>query len=105
MGERTADVQPGVIGETLDGLAALIRQRHEQLPEGSYTTRLLTEPVDYVLKKLNEEALELALAIKDDDHDHIRYEAADLTYHLLVALERAGIDLSELAGELNARMR
>ena len=31
------------------------------------------------------------------------YEAGDLVYHLLVTLERYGITLDELAGELNAR--
>ncbi|MCL2883469.1 MAG: hypothetical protein FWF30_03255 [Coriobacteriia bacterium] len=41
--------------------------------------------------------------MKDEDHDHIRYEAADLLYHLLVALEKAEVDLAELAGELDAR--
>ncbi|MCL1890866.1 MAG: phosphoribosyl-ATP diphosphatase [Coriobacteriia bacterium] len=103
MGERTANVVPGNIGETLTELAALIAQRRKELPENSYTTKLFTEPVDYVLKKLNEESLELALAIKDDDFEHIRYEAADLVYHLLVALERSEVSLEELAGELNAR--
>jgi len=105
MGERTANVQPGDIGETLSSLEALIAQRHKELPEGSYTTKLLTEPIDYLLKKLNEEALEFTLAIKDDDHDHSRYEAADLLYHFLVALQRTGITLAEVAGELNARKR
>jgi phosphoribosyl-ATP pyrophosphohydrolase len=45
----------------------------------------------------------VALAVKDDDHDHARYEAADLLYHLLVLLQRVGISLEELAGELDAR--
>ena len=45
------------------------------------------------------------MACKDNDHDHIRYEAADLVYHLLVVLERYGVTLDELAGELNARRR
>ena len=36
--------------------------------------------------------------------DHLRYEAADVVYHLLVALERYGIDLDEFAAELNNRM-
>ena len=103
MGERTANVQAGDIAETLNTLEELIASRHKELPEGSYTTKLLTEPIDYLLKKLNEEAVELALAIKDDDHDHIRYEAADLLYHFLVTLERTSISLDELAGELNAR--
>ena len=36
--------------------------------------------------------------------DHLRYEAADVVYHLLVALERYGIGLDEFAAELNTRM-
>ena len=36
--------------------------------------------------------------------DHLRYEAADVVYHLLVVLERYGIDLDEFAAELNERM-
>ena len=58
---------------------------------------------DELLKKLAEEASEVIMACKDNDHDHIRYEAGDLIYHLLVTLERYGITLDELAGELNAR--
>ena len=45
------------------------------------------------------------MACKDGDHDHIRYEAADLVYHLLVVLERYGVTVEELAGELDARMK
>ena len=36
--------------------------------------------------------------------DHLRYEAADAVYHLLVVLERYGISLDEFAAELNNRM-
>lgn len=54
---------------------------------------------------MTEEATEVALACKDNDHDHIRYEAADLVYHLLVTLERYGVSMEELAGELDARHR
>lgn len=36
--------------------------------------------------------------------DHLRYEAADVVYHLLVALERYGIGLDGFAAELNTRM-
>ena len=37
--------------------------------------------------------------------DHLRYEAADVVYHLLVVLERFGIGIDEFAAELNNRMR
>lgn len=103
MGERTANVQPGNIGETITGLAQVIAARRDASPEKSHTARLLQGGEDYALKKVCEEAVEVALACKDNDHDHIRYEAADLVYHLMVVLERYGVGIDELAGELDAR--
>ena len=105
MGERTANVTDGDIGETLTGLAAVIHGRATADPDVSYTARLLRGPEDSMLKKLTEEATEVVMAAKDHDHDHVRYEAADLLYHLLVTLEREGVTLAELAGELDARHR
>ncbi len=105
MGERTPDVHDGDLGATLARLAAAIRARREADPGQSYTKRLLDGPADKLLKKLVEEACEVALACKDNDHDHIRYEAADVLYHLLVVCERWGVTPAELAGELDARAR
>jgi phosphoribosyl-ATP pyrophosphohydrolase len=104
MGERTVGVTNGDLGETLGTLTALIVSRRDACEQESYTARLLQGNRDYLCKKLVEEACEMALAAKDEDHDHIRYEAADLLYHLLVMLEANGITTAELAGELNARM-
>ena len=105
MGERTENVVDGNLGETIAGLAAVIHGRRDASPEASYTARLLQGKEDGLLKKLTEEATEVVMACKDRDHDHIRYEAADLVYHLLVALERYGVTLDELAGALDARRR
>lgn len=105
MGERTANVQPGDIGVTMKGLAGVIHGRREASPETSYTAKLLQGKEDSLLKKLAEEVSEVIMACKDNDHDHIRYEAADLVYHLLVTLERYGVSIDELAGELDARHR
>lgn len=104
MGERTADVRPGDLSHTLQELTRVICERAGAEPSQSYTATLLKGPLDELLKKVSEEATELTLAAKDDDHDHIRYEAADLLYHLLVVLQRYNITTEELAGELNARM-
>lgn len=103
MGVRTANVQDGNIGETLTGLAEVIHGRREASPEQSYTARLLQGEEDELLKKIAEEASEVIMACKDNDHDHIRYEAGDLVYHLMVTLERYDVTLPELAGELDAR--
>ena len=90
MGVRTANVQDGNIGETLCGLAEVIHGRRDASPESSYTARLLQGEEDELLKKIAEEASEVIMACKDNDHDHIRYEAGDLVYHLMVTLERYG---------------
>jgi len=104
MGEATANVKPGDIAQTLQTLSQIIHGRASADPTGSYTARLLQGELDQLLKKIGEESTELVMAVKDNDHEHIRYEAADLLYHLLVVLERSGISLQELAGELDARM-
>ena len=103
MGERTENVTDGAIGETIVGLAEVIHGRRNASADASYTARLLQGKEDSLLKKLTEEATEVVMACKDRDHDHIRYEAADLVYHLLVTLERYGVSVEELAGELDAR--
>ncbi len=92
------------IGATMQALAATIASRRDS-NDSSYTYRLLNGNVDDVLKKVMEEAGEVALAAKDGEPDHLRYEAADVVYHLLVVLERFNVPLEEFAAELNARMR
>jgi len=104
MGEVTDNVRLGDIAKTLQTLSQIIHERGSADPTQSYTARLLKGELDQLLKKIGEESTELVMAVKDNDHDHIRYEAADLLYHLLVVLERSGISLEELAGELDSRM-
>ena len=103
MGVRTANVQDGNIGETLTGLAEVIHGRRDASPQESYTARLLTDVEDELLKKLAEEASEVIMACKDNDHDHIRYEAGDLVYHLLVLLADADLELADVIDILRAR--
>ena len=99
------------IGDALESLSQTIHARREAGQE-SYTNRLLTGDLDTLLKKLVEEAHETTLAAKDlqrldaypREIDHLRYEAGDVVYHLLVVLERCGISLDEFAAELNSRM-
>ena len=72
---------------------------------GERTENVVNGDLGQTIAGLAEEASEVIMACKDDDHDHIRYEAADLVYHLLVTLERYGVTTEELAGELDARRR
>jgi len=93
------------IGSSLDGLFSLLEQRKRDLPEGSYTTRLLSGAHDSLLKKIAEEAGEVIMAAKDGDTAHLRYEIADLVYHLLVVMVREGLTLDDLASELDSRKK
>ncbi len=119
MQNDTDNVGVSQIGLTLDALANTIQQRMTATDE-SYTHRLLEGKLDSLLKKVSEESLETCLAAKETDliasgcaqadlnaessRDHLRYEAADLVYHLMVLLARFDISNNDLAAELNARM-
>jgi phosphoribosyl-ATP pyrophosphohydrolase len=89
----------------LDDLAAVIEERREHLPDGSYTASLFTHEKgeNAVLEKIGEESTEVVLAAKDDDREALIRESADLVYHLLVLLAMQGVSLDELREELRAR--
>ena len=93
------------LGDVLDELFAVIDARRGADPEESYTAKLLTGPEDSLLKKIAEESGEVIMAAKDADPAHLRYEAGDLLYHLLVVCARWGVTPSELAEELVARRK
>jgi phosphoribosyl-ATP pyrophosphohydrolase len=91
--------------ETVESLWATIESRRGTDPESSYTAKLLSGPEDKLLKKIGEEATEVVMAAKDADIDQIRYESADLFYHLLVVYARWGLTPDDLAEELAARFK
>jgi phosphoribosyl-ATP pyrophosphohydrolase len=95
----------GASAEVLDDLFAVIEQRREDLPEGSYTASLFTHEKgeNAVLEKVGEETTEVILAAKDGDDDALVAESADLVYHLLVLLAAHDRDLADLRAELADR--
>ena len=70
----------------------------------SYTRRL-AEDRNLRLKKLGEECAELVVACADDDRGRAVEEAADLVYHMLVALQSLGASLDDVRRALAARRR
>ena len=89
------------LGAMVDELVATISERHREMPEGSYTARLLGGGTDRVAKKVGEEAVEVVVAALKDER--LAEEAADLVYHLLVLLEERGIGIGEVARVLRDR--
>jgi phosphoribosyl-ATP pyrophosphohydrolase/phosphoribosyl-AMP cyclohydrolase len=90
-------------GTIVKGLAATISQRHREMPEGSYTAKLLGGGTERVAQKVGEEAVEVVVAALGDER--LAEEAADLVYHLLVLLEERGVGIGEVAGVLRDRHR
>jgi phosphoribosyl-AMP cyclohydrolase / phosphoribosyl-ATP pyrophosphohydrolase len=98
------DVQPG-FGGSIQQLYDLIATRKETRPEGSYTTKLFSEGIDKIVKKLGEEAVETVIAAKNDSSQRIVEETTDLLYHLLVTLVEKGVTLEDIREELQKRQK
>ena len=84
-------------------LQACIRQRHKDMPEGSYTTHLFTKGVNKIAQKVGEEAVETVIEAVDGNKERFLYEAGDLVYHLLVLCEQMGMGIEDLEEELAKR--
>jgi phosphoribosyl-ATP pyrophosphohydrolase len=89
--------------QVLSDLYDLIADRKTNPPAESYTARLFAAGEAEIVKKVAEEALEVALAAKDGDRAHTVYEISDLLYHLLVLMVESGITLDEVWAELGRR--
>ena len=75
----------------------------EGRPQESYTSKLMQEGLDAVLKKFGEEAIEVILAAKNQSHQDQVHEISDLCFHLLVLMVKQRISLSEIEAELKRR--
>lgn len=97
----------GPTGDTLSDLAAVIAARAASAApsdetQASYTRRLLADR-NLRLKKITEEGGEFAVACADGDRVQVGEEAADLLYHVLVALQAAGVTLDDVRAILHER--
>ena len=89
------------LGTMVARLAATIARRHREMPEGSYTAKLLGGGTERVAQKVGEEAVEVVVAALRDER--LAEEAADLIYHLLVLLEERSVGIGEVARVLRDR--
>ena len=87
----------------LSELQDFIDRRHEEMPEGSYTTKLFKDGVNKMAQKVGEEALETVIEATNGTNEHLVYEASDLLYHLTVLLTSKGLRIEQIADELHRR--
>lgn len=84
-------------------LQDFIDRRHQQMPEGSYTTSLFQKGVNRMAQKVGEEAVETVIEATNGTEEGFIYEASDLIYHLIVLCTSKGLRLEDLARELKKR--
>lgn len=102
---ETASAPPALVqpmGE-IDALYATILTRKGSPSLTSYTSTLFRDGLDRILKKVAEEAGEFIISAKNGQKEAIAHEAADLLYHLLVALAQQEVTLRDVEAVLRAR--
>jgi len=97
------EVESEAVYGVIETLYHTIQERKNADPETSWTAKLLSKGDNTILKKVVEEAGEFSFAYKDDDAKEMVYEAADLTYHMLVALAAKNISPDRIKQELARR--
>lgn len=104
-GKITADVEVSseALYGVIDTLYHTILERKHADPSSSWTAKLFEKGDNTILKKVVEEAGEFSFAYKDNDEKEMIYEAADLTYHMLVALAAKNISPDRVKQELARR--
>ena len=93
---------PGSVA-ILPQLVEVIKQREIDMPEGAYTTYLFDKGIDKICKKVGEEATEVVIGAKNRDKEEVKWESADLLYHLLVLLQEQKVDVYEVLDVLQKR--
>ncbi|MBC8298919.1 MAG: phosphoribosyl-ATP diphosphatase [Pelagibacterales bacterium] len=91
------------MSDTIEKLVNTIRERKNSEPDKSYTSSLLSGGLDKCIDKLEEEFGELKKALNTKKNEI--HEAADLLYHLLVALEAADVKFDDVLKELEKRKK
>ncbi|AWE08632.1 bifunctional phosphoribosyl-AMP cyclohydrolase/phosphoribosyl-ATP pyrophosphatase [Lysinibacillus sp. 2017] len=96
------NTRPGSVA-ILPELVEVIKQREIDMPEGAYTTYLFDKGIDKICKKVGEEATEVVIGAKNRDKEEVKWESADLLYHLLVLLQEQKVNVYEVLEVLQKR--
>ena len=91
-------------------LAKTFASRKDADPASSYVAKLLSKAPDAALKKVGEETTEFVMACKDaeleastEDRERVVGEAADVWFHMLVAMSRYDLTGADVLAELARR--
>lgn len=103
--EKVSDAKKACCNKAdiLQELYDVISDRKANPKEGSYTNYLFEKGLDKILKKIGEEAAEVIIAAKNKNNNEIKYEIADLCYHLFVLMAERGLKPDDIYDELKRR--
>jgi phosphoribosyl-AMP cyclohydrolase / phosphoribosyl-ATP pyrophosphohydrolase len=87
----------------LNSLTSIIKDRHNNPSDKSYTSSLFAKGINKVAQKVGEEAVEVVIEAKDDNQKLFLNESADLLFHLMILLEAKGNSLDEVVDILKQR--
>lgn len=90
---------------TLADLDRIIEARRLASADTSYTRTLLDRGAVHCARKFGEEAVEFIISATQNERAAMTSEAADVLYHLLVALQAARLPLDDVMKELERRTR
>lgn len=103
-GDLVTDTKQGGTSDILMREQAVIINRKKNPEEDSYTNYLFNKGEDKILKKIGEEAAEVVIAGKNRDKEEIKYETADLLYHLSVMLVDNDMTWNDIFEEMENRL-
>jgi phosphoribosyl-AMP cyclohydrolase / phosphoribosyl-ATP pyrophosphohydrolase len=87
----------------LNNLTSIIKDRHNNPSDKSYTSSLFERGINKVAQKVGEEAVEVVIEAKDDNQELFLNESADLLFHLMILLEAKGNKLDDVVDILKQR--
>ena len=88
----------------LDELWLIIEEKSVCDDESSYTKTMLNKDINYVARKMGEEAIETIVAAIGQTKKDTVNESADLIYHWLLLMKKLDIKPEEIYQELKNRM-
>lgn len=91
------------LGKLLEEEFNVIKNRKENIKEGSYTCYLFKKGIDKILKKIGEEASEVIIAAKNGEEKEIVGEICDVIFHLEVMMAEKEISWEDIAKEISER--
>jgi len=89
---------------TINEIYALIKNRQENTPEGSYVVSLLSDR-DRLIQKIGEEATEVVIAAKNNNQQRRIEELTDLLFHSVVLWAALDVTPEDIYNELDKRKK